>query len=49
VAGAIGVQNAFLINGVVCAFGGVLFLRLLPKLAVDMRPIYRRLGILPDE
>jgi len=48
-AGAIGVQNAFLINGVACLVGGLAFLRLLPRLAVDIRPIYRRLGILPDE
>jgi len=49
VAGAIGVQNAFLINGLACALGGLVFLRALPKLAVEMRPVYRRLGILPDE
>ncbi|MEO8486991.1 MAG: MFS transporter [Betaproteobacteria bacterium] len=49
VAGAIGVQNAFLINGFLCALGGLLFLRALPRLAVDIRPIYRRLGILPDD
>ena len=33
----------------VCALGGLVFLRALPKLAVEMRPVYRRLGILPDE
>jgi MFS family permease len=49
VAGAIGVQNAFLINGIACLAGGLVFLRTLPRLAVDIRPIYRRLGILPDE
>jgi MFS family permease len=49
VAGAIGVQNTFLINGLACVAGGVVFLRMLPGLAVDIRPIYRRLGILPDE
>lgn len=48
-AGAIGVQNTFLLNGVVCLCGGLVFLRMLPRLAVDIRPIYRRLGILPDE
>lgn len=48
-AGAIGTQNAFLLNGVVAATGGLVFLRALPKLAVEIRPIYRRLGILPDE
>ena len=48
-AGAIGVQRTFLLNGIVCLCGGLVFLRMLPRLAVDIRPIYRRLGILPDE
>ena len=46
---AIGVQTTFLINGIACTLGGLLFLRALPGLAVHIRPIYRRLGILPDE
>ena len=49
VAGAIGVQNAFLINGLACALGGLLFLRALPGLREHVQPIYRRLGILPDD
>jgi MFS family permease len=49
IAQAIGVQNAFLLNGVVCAAGALAFLRLLPSLAAQIRPIYRRLGILPEE
>jgi hypothetical protein len=49
VASRIGVQETFLINGLVCTLGGLVFLRALPRLAVDIRPIYRRLGLLPDE
>jgi MFS family permease len=49
VAGAIGVQNAFLINGLVCTLGGLVFLRALPRLRIHVHPIYRRLGILRDD
>jgi hypothetical protein len=49
VAGAIGVQNAFLINGLVCTLGGLVFLRALPHLRIHVHPIYRRLGILRDD
>jgi len=49
VADAIGVQNAFLANGLACAAGALVFLRALPRIADEIRPIYRRLGILPDE
>lgn len=48
-AARIGVQGTFLINGLVCALGALLFLRALPGLRVDIRPIYRRLGLIPDE
>lgn len=49
VAARIGVQATFLINGLVCALGALVFLRALPRIAVDIRPIYRRLGLLSDE
>lgn len=49
VAARIGVQATFLINGLVCALGALLFLRALPGLAVDIRPVYRRLGLIADE
>lgn len=49
VAGAVGAQKAFLLNGLVCLAGGLLFVRALPRLSADIRPIYRRLGIPPDE
>ena len=49
VAGAIGVQNAFLLNGLACVLGGLVVLRALPRLAAEIRPIYRRLGIVPDD
>lgn len=48
-AGAIGAQATFLLNGLACVAGGFAFLRALPRLAVDIRPVYRRLGILPDD
>ena len=37
-----------LISGVACLFGGVLFATELPALRALVRPIYRRLGILPE-
>jgi len=49
VAGAVGAQNAFLLNGLVCIAGGLLFVRALPRLSAEIRPIYRRLGIPSDE
>jgi MFS family permease len=49
VAARIGVQATFLINGLACSLGALVFLRALPGLSVDIRPIYRRLGLIPDE
>jgi len=53
IAGAIGEGasdvNAFLINGLVCTLGGLVFLRALPRLRIHVHPIYRRLGILRDD
>lgn len=48
-AARIGVEATFLINGLVCVLGALVFLRALPRLAVDIRPIYRRLGLISDE
>lgn len=48
-AARIGVEATFLINGLMCTLGALIFLRALPRLAVDIRPIYRRLGLIADE
>jgi MFS family permease len=48
-AGAIGVQLAFLINGIVALLGAWWFWRELPALRRALRPIYRNLGILEDQ
>lgn len=46
-AGKIGAPATLLFGGIVCVVGAILFLRVLPKLRTDVRPIYQRLGILP--
>ncbi len=48
-ANAIGVRATFAINGLVCAATAFWFWRRLPALAVLMRPVYRRLGIIAGE
>jgi MFS family permease len=44
----IGTQRTILLGGAGCAIGALLFLRELPELRKLVRPIYRRLGILPE-
>ncbi|HEY6008902.1 MAG TPA: MFS transporter [Geobacteraceae bacterium] len=46
-AGRIGAPHTLLLGGVACLVGGVLFARRLPLLRHEVRPIYRRLGIIP--
>lgn len=46
---AIGVQWTFVANGLLCALAGLLFLRARPAFIHAIRPVYRRLGVLPDE
>jgi MFS family permease len=41
-------QTTILLGGAGCAVGALLFLRQLPELRAHVRPIYRRLGILPE-
>jgi MFS family permease len=48
-ANAFGVRATFAINGLVCAGTAFWFWRKLPALAVLMRPVYRRLGIIAGE
>jgi MFS family permease len=45
----IGVPSTLSIGGLVCIAGGLLFLRELPEIRRVARPIYIRLGIIPDD
>ena len=44
----IGASETLGVGGVMCAIGGLGFLRILPALRSHVRPIYERLGILPE-
>jgi MFS family permease len=44
----LGAQNTILVGGVVCILAAVVFLRALPDLRLAVRPIYVRMGILPE-
>jgi MFS family permease len=44
----IGVQETIMLGGLPCVLGGLLFMRGLPRLRQAVRPIYVRLGILPE-
>jgi MFS family permease len=44
----IGVPGTIFVGGIPCILGGLFFLRELPRLREYLRPIYRRLGILPQ-
>ncbi|MDB5037959.1 MAG: putative transporter [Bacteriovoracaceae bacterium] len=44
----IGATRTILLSGFVCLLGAIVFLRDLPRLRESIRPIYRRLGILPQ-
>ena len=45
---AIGAPRTVIVSGVACILGGVWFTSQLPNIRKDMRPIYQRLGILPQ-
>lgn len=47
-ASRIGVPDTILIGGVACVIGSALFHRNLPALRRAVRPVYQRLGILPE-
>jgi MFS family permease len=47
-AGRIGVENMVRLAGASCILGGLLFAVALPALREHIRPIYRRMGILPE-
>lgn len=44
----LGAATTIFVGGVVCLIAGLAFHRALPSLRVHARPIYRRLGILPE-
>lgn len=48
VAARIGAPNTVLFSGILCMAGAILFARRLPSLRKVIRPIYVRLGILPE-
>jgi MFS family permease len=47
-ASKVGAPNTLLIGGVACILGGLIFMRKLPEIRKSIRPIYIRLGILPE-
>lgn len=48
VAARLGAPTTLMIGGIGCVLGGLWFFRLLPELREEIRPIYRRKGILPE-
>jgi MFS family permease len=48
VADLIGAQWTTFLGGLVCVVGSMAFLRVLPRLREQIRPIYRQLGIIPQ-
>jgi MFS family permease len=47
-AGRVGAQNTILSGGIVCIVAAVVFLRALPRMRRAVRPIYVRMGIIPE-
>jgi len=45
---AIGAPRTVIVSGVACILGGIWFTSQLPAIRKDMRPIYQRLGIIPQ-
>ena len=45
---AIGAPRTVVISGVACILGGIWFTSQLPSIRKDMRPIYKRLGVIPQ-
>jgi MFS family permease len=48
-AARIGAPRTMMVNGAVCLIGCLWFARRLPEIRRIVRPIYARLGILPEE
>ena len=49
IASSIGPQTTLIIGGIACGLGGVFFGRQIPVMRKLVRPIYLRLGIIPEE
>jgi len=47
-ASKVGAPNTILIGGVACILGAMVFIRRLPEIRKEIRPIYRGLGIIPE-
>lgn len=47
-ADAIGAPHTIVVSGIACILGGIWFTSQLPAIRKDMRPIYERLGIIPQ-
>lgn len=47
-ASRIGAPHTLMIGGSICVLGGLWFARQLPRIRVVVRPIYRKLGIIPE-
>jgi len=47
-ASKVGAPNTLLIGGIACILGALIFMRKLPVIRKSIRPIYIRLGILPE-
>jgi MFS family permease len=45
---AIGAPRTVMVSGAACLLGGLVFLAEMPKIRMELRPIYERLGILPS-
>lgn len=47
-ASKIGAPNTLIIGGIACLLGTIVFIRHLPRLRAAVRPVYIRLGLIPD-
>ena len=45
---AIGAPRTVVVSGIACILGGIWFSARLPRIRREMRPVYERLGIVPQ-
>jgi MFS family permease len=48
IAGRIGAQATLVMGGIACIAGGIMFGRKLPSIRDKIRPIYKKMGIIPE-
>jgi len=48
IAGRIGAQATLVLGGIACLAGGIMFGRKLPSIREKIRPIYKKMGIIPE-